>query len=168
LYLTSLLVAFNYKDSHGDDYDREIVIVSTMLLGGELERRLPSDLVRRSILSRRSADIDRKTGVGLMRVTDGFKAAEPINLKGVERLPPLPKPGKILCVGLNYLDHAAEGHFEVPTCPTIFGRFASSLIGDGAPIVRPHVSSHLDFEGCERLINEAAHSTVHCFRVTRY
>lgn len=50
-------------------------------------------------------------------------------------------------MGLNYVDHAAEGHFEIPNAPTIFGRFASSLIGDGAPIVRPRVSDQLDFEG---------------------
>lgn len=86
-------------------------------------------------------------GVDLMDVIQQFRSARPIDLDRVERLPPLPDPGKILCVGLNYLDHAAEGHFEVPSYPTIFGRFASSLIGDGAPIIRPAVSDHLDFEG---------------------
>ena len=56
-----------------------------------------------------------------------------IDLDAVELLPPLPSPPKILCVGLNYADHSAESGFKVPDYPTIFARFASSLIGHGAP-----------------------------------
>ncbi len=70
-----------------------------------------------------------------------------IDMEAVALLPPLPTPPKILCVGLNYADHSAESGFEVPGYPTIFGRFASSLIGHGAPIVRPRVSDQLDYEG---------------------
>ena len=70
-----------------------------------------------------------------------------IDLDTVEFLPPLPSPPKIICVGLNYADHSAESGFEVPTYPTIFGRFASSLVGHGAPIVRPTASEQLDYEG---------------------
>ncbi len=70
-----------------------------------------------------------------------------IDLENVELLAPLPAPGKILCVGLNYVEHSRESGFEPPRYPTIFGRFASSLIGHGAPIVRPRVSDQLDYEG---------------------
>lgn len=70
-----------------------------------------------------------------------------ISLDEVTILPPLSNPGKILCVGLNYFDHAAENDVEVPKYPEIFVRFSSSLIGDGASIVRPVVSDQLDFEG---------------------
>lgn len=70
-----------------------------------------------------------------------------VDLNAVELLPPLPAPGKIVCVGLNYAEHSAESGFEVPSYPTIFGRFASSLIGHGAPIIRPRVSEQLDYEG---------------------
>ena len=70
-----------------------------------------------------------------------------VDLDAAELLPPLPSPPKILCVGLNYADHSAESGFAVPSYPTIFGRFASSLIGHGAPIVRPRVSEQLDYEG---------------------
>lgn len=62
-------------------------------------------------------------------------------------LPPLPAPGKIVCVGLNYVDHSLESGFTPPAYPTIFARFASSLIGHGAPILRPAVSVQLDYEG---------------------
>lgn len=70
-----------------------------------------------------------------------------VDLDAAELLPPLPSPPKIICVGLNYADHSAESGFKVPDYPTIFGRFASSLIGHGAPIVRPRVSEQLDYEG---------------------
>ena len=74
-------------------------------------------------------------------------AGPEVDLDGAELLPPLPSPPKILCIGLNYADHSAESGFEVPGYPTVFGRFASSLIGHGAPIIRPRVSEQLDYEG---------------------
>lgn len=70
-----------------------------------------------------------------------------VDLDAVEFLPPLPTPPKILCIGLNYADHSAESGFKVPDYPTVFARFASSLIGHGAPIIRPRVSEQLDYEG---------------------
>jgi 2-keto-4-pentenoate hydratase/2-oxohepta-3-ene-1,7-dioic acid hydratase in catechol pathway len=65
----------------------------------------------------------------------------------VKMLPPLRNPEKIICVGLNYRDHSAESGFKQPDYPTLFSRFNSTLTGDGAPIVRPRVSTQLDYEG---------------------
>ncbi len=62
-------------------------------------------------------------------------------------LPPLRNPPKIICIELNYRDHAAETHFEQPNFPTLFTRFRSTLIGHRQPIVRPSVSEQLDYEG---------------------
>src|ERR1700677_4772073 len=70
-----------------------------------------------------------------------------IDLDDAVLLPPLSTPGKIICVGLNYVDHSIESGFTVPDYPTIFARFASSLTASGAPIVRPLVSTQLDYEG---------------------
>jgi acylpyruvate hydrolase len=70
-----------------------------------------------------------------------------IDLDNVEFLPLLSNPGKIICVGLNYSDHSAESGFEQPDYPAIFSRFKSSLIGHGAPLVRPRKSSQFDYEG---------------------
>ena len=70
-----------------------------------------------------------------------------INLAQVSLLPPLSSPGKIICIGLNYVDHSTESGFIVPDYPTIFVRFASSLIGCDEAIIRPRVSSKLDYEG---------------------
>jgi acylpyruvate hydrolase len=74
-------------------------------------------------------------------------AAPVIDLAKVSYLPPLMTPEKIICVGLNYRDHSAESGFKQPDYPTLFNRFNSSLIGHGAPIVRPRVSTSLDYEG---------------------
>lgn len=62
-------------------------------------------------------------------------------------LPVIPNPDKILCVGLNYENHRKEtGRAEVEH-PTIFGRYANSQIAHGDPIIRPRVSTDLDYEG---------------------
>lgn len=76
-----------------------------------------------------------------------LRQCAPIDLQKVQLLPPIPAPEKIICIGLNYADHSAESGFTQPEYPTIFARFASSLIADGAPLVRPKVSEQLDYEG---------------------
>lgn len=70
----------------------------------------------------------------------------PVDPARVTLLPPL-LPGKILCVGLNYADHAAESNMAVPEVPTLFSRFAASIVAPGAPIRLPRVSAALDYEG---------------------
>ena len=70
-----------------------------------------------------------------------------LNEEEIAWLPPLRKPPKIVCVGLNYADHTKESPYEQPGYPTFFARFASSTIGHGAPIIRPTASEKLDFEG---------------------
>ena len=69
-----------------------------------------------------------------------------IDLNAARILPPVPKPPKILCVGLNYDDHLQESGLKKPAYPEIFGRFATSLIGHGEPIRRPPELSTLDYE----------------------
>lgn len=77
-----------------------------------------------------------------------LQGAPALDPQGLHPLPPVPRPGKVLCVGLNYLDHANESPYQgLPDYPAFFPRFASSLIADGAPILRPFVSEQLDFEG---------------------
>jgi acylpyruvate hydrolase len=74
-------------------------------------------------------------------------AAPEIYPSGITFLPVLPAPEKIICAGLNYADHSAESGFKQPDYPTLFPRFASSLVGHRAAIVRPLASDTLDFEG---------------------
>lgn len=59
---------------------------------------------------------------------------------------PIPRPGKIVCVGLNYKDHAEEQGVELPGAPLLFAKFTTSLIGPGDPIVIPPVVTKCDYE----------------------
>jgi len=58
----------------------------------------------------------------------------------------IPRPGKIVCVGLNYRDHAAEGGQDLPKAPLLFAKWPNTLIGDGDPVVLPPESSQVDYE----------------------
>ncbi|MDE0060964.1 MAG: fumarylacetoacetate hydrolase family protein [Defluviicoccus sp.] len=64
----------------------------------------------------------------------------------VNYLPPVPNPGKVICVGLNYSDHAAEAGMKPPEYPVLFLRTPASLVGHGQPILRPKASKHHDYE----------------------
>ncbi|MGB5957306.1 fumarylacetoacetate hydrolase family protein [Pseudomonas sp.] len=62
-------------------------------------------------------------------------------------LPLMSRPGKIICVGLNYADHTKESPYAQPDYPTLFPRFNTSLTAHNKPLVRPRVSDTLDYEG---------------------
>ena len=64
----------------------------------------------------------------------------------VKLLPPVPDPRKIVCIGLNYRDHAAETDVPIPKEPVLFSKYATALIGHGEPILLPPVSKEVDFE----------------------
>ncbi|HXJ44206.1 MAG TPA: fumarylacetoacetate hydrolase family protein [Bryobacteraceae bacterium] len=85
-------------------------------------------------------------GADLLRTGRDLLAAHTIDLNAVRILPPVPKPPKILCVGLNYDDHLEESGLKKPVYPEIFARFATSLMAHGEPIRRPPESSALDYE----------------------
>jgi 2-keto-4-pentenoate hydratase/2-oxohepta-3-ene-1,7-dioic acid hydratase in catechol pathway len=64
----------------------------------------------------------------------------------VQLLAPIPRPPKIICIGLNYRDHAAESNMAIPQVPTVFCKFPTSVIGPGDPIVLPKASTQPDYE----------------------
>jgi 2,4-didehydro-3-deoxy-L-rhamnonate hydrolase len=76
------------------------------------------------------------------RTIDG----EPLALAGLELAAPVRSPQKIVCIGLNYRDHAAETGGDVPEVPVLFAKFVNSLIGAGAAIVVPPVAQKIDYE----------------------
>jgi 2-keto-4-pentenoate hydratase/2-oxohepta-3-ene-1,7-dioic acid hydratase in catechol pathway len=74
-------------------------------------------------------------------------AEDRVALADVRLLAPVPDPEKIVCLGLNYRDHAAEAGQEIPAAPMWFAKFANSLIGSGEPIVLPPAhADHVDYE----------------------
>lgn len=69
-----------------------------------------------------------------------------LSMVGLPMAPLVPRPGKIICLGLNYFDHAKEGGRDKPVYPWFFMRTADSLIAHGEPGLRPRVSERFDFE----------------------
>ena len=74
-------------------------------------------------------------------------AAAVLARSAVMLVAPVPRPGKIICIGLNYRDHAAESNQPVPEYPTVFAKYASCVIGPGEAIVIPRVTNQVDYEG---------------------
>jgi 2-keto-4-pentenoate hydratase/2-oxohepta-3-ene-1,7-dioic acid hydratase in catechol pathway len=68
-------------------------------------------------------------------------------LSGVRLLAPIPRPPKLLCLGLNYRDHALEQNAALPEVPLIFAKATSAVIASGDPIVIPRGSEKVDYEG---------------------
>ena len=69
-----------------------------------------------------------------------------VGLETVELLAPIPRPPKLICVGLNYRDHALETKMEIPKRPTIFAKFSNAVTGPGCPIILPKNSTQPDYE----------------------
>lgn len=86
-------------------------------------------------------------GTDLATYANNRTATQTVKADDAKFLPPLSRPTKIICVGLNYADHTAESPYEQPDYPTLFLRVNTSLIGHNQPIVRPRVSDSLDYEG---------------------
>ena len=64
----------------------------------------------------------------------------------VELLAPVPRPTKIICIGLNYKDHAEESGAELPVEPVLFSKYATAVIGPGQAIRLPQMSKEVDYE----------------------
>lgn len=86
-------------------------------------------------------------GSDLAAAAQVLAAAPVVDAWGIRFLPPVRRPSKILCVGLNYKAHSAETGLGEPDYPAVFARFASTLVGHGGAIVKPGISDQLDYEG---------------------
>ena len=78
-----------------------------------------------------------------------FEASEQqfLSLDAIEVGAPVPDPDKIICLGLNYADHAAESNMALPKHPILFPKYRNSLVGPRDAIVLPHFSTQIDYEG---------------------
>lgn len=95
-------------------------------------------------------------GSDLMGLIDApeLMGALPQMIEGAAKVPvssiapalPVAKPGTIICLGLNYVDHIKEGGYDIPEYPALFMRGKNSIMAAGAPMVRPSVSEKLDYE----------------------
>jgi acylpyruvate hydrolase len=87
-------------------------------------------------------------GRGVADVEDLRTASEPIDPSTVVVRAPIARPGKIICVGLNYHDHCREQSIQPPAYPMLFSKFANAVADPGAPVTRPAATEKLDLE-CE-------------------
>jgi acylpyruvate hydrolase len=107
----------------------------------EVDKSIPADL----------GEVLRKHNGDLSSLKDAAKRAPATArraLMGLKFGLPVARPGKVICLGLNYLEHVKEGsqRDNIPKFPTIFFRVNTSLVPHGQPIVRPKVSETLDYE----------------------
>lgn len=84
---------------------------------------------------------------GKLGALDAACNGGPLNPPALQFLPVIPRPDKILCIGVNYRPHVEEMGRQVPEQPLVFVRFSGSVVGHGRPIVRPAVSGQFDYEG---------------------
>ena len=116
------------KDIHATDF------VNLTLAAPELPRNL----------------IDLISATGGLAAADVAARKAPASavqaMSSVTMLPLIPNPGKIVCMGLNYADHAKEGGNARPEYPSFFLRGNSSMVGHNQAIVRPKASTQLDYE----------------------
>jgi len=82
----------------------------------------------------------------LKRAEQAAAAGEPLSLEQIKLLPPVPDPEKIICIGLNYADHAKETGVEPPGEPVVFNKFPTAVAGQWQPIILPKLSRQVDYE----------------------
>lgn len=82
------------------------------------------------------------------KLAERISSIEPdFSLSQVQLLPPVIDPEKIICIGLNYKAHAAEGGFKIPEHPQLFTRLTNTLVAHDSPMIRPKLSGDFDYEG---------------------
>ena len=80
------------------------------------------------------------------RVRSATGLGDPTPVSAIVPALPIARPGTVICLGLNYVDHIKEGGYEIPKYPALFMRGTQSIMASGAPMVRPACSEQLDYE----------------------
>lgn len=80
------------------------------------------------------------------KIAQAIQNGQPLDAAEMHLLAPVPDPEKIICIGLNYADHAAESGAEVPSQPVVFNKFPSAIAAHKQVIRLPRVSAKVDYE----------------------
>lgn len=93
-------------------------------------------------------DVDFFGGDGIQRIAQALKSSElkPTNVEGMRIGSPIKRPGKIVCIGLNYRNHALESNMAIPEEPIIFMKAPNTIIGPNDDVRIPRKSSKTDWE----------------------
>jgi len=128
----------------GFQRDQAVIDASTYPSFSENSRTEGGLLSVRTLLQKGKQELDNFLAWAKQQLDAG---RDLVPLESLEFGPPVPDPDKIICLGVNYREHAAEAKLEVPPVPTFFAKFRNSLIGPTAPILLPSVSTRIDYEG---------------------
>lgn len=137
------LVAFS-NPSADDPGQRRLGVVSAAVPDDSRRPKRTVYDITRAIGPDMAAAI--RAGVGAIR--DLRTSADGYSLDELTLRAPIPRPGKIVCVGLNYHDHCREQGVEPPAYPMLFAKFANAVTDPAAPVLRPRATEKLDLE-CE-------------------
>lgn len=129
------IVTFQHKDGQRLGVRDGDTVIDLSLASPDL----PTELV--DLIKMGQSGLDQA-----QKVIGGADQSARIPLSDITYLPPTRRAGKIICLGLNYADHAAEGGHQKPDYPSFFMRGNSTLVAHEAPILRPIVSEQLDYE----------------------
>lgn len=91
-------------------------------------------------------DIVLDAGSDLCAVPSGVRGAPVGHLEDLALLAPVPRPGKVVCVGRNYAEHARETGSAVPERPQLFAKWANAVVGPRDDVVLPPITAALDYE----------------------
>ena len=105
----------------------------------DADPRLPADLLELLRAGADALDLARQ-------VIAGAPAERWVPVEGTALLAPVPRPGKIICIGLNYRDHAAEAGLPIPDEPVVFAKLSNTVNGPYRPIPLPRASEQIDYE----------------------
>jgi 2-keto-4-pentenoate hydratase/2-oxohepta-3-ene-1,7-dioic acid hydratase in catechol pathway len=113
--------------------------------------KLPTDMIAFLVagedamqLARTTLDAARAAGSAGASATGVIMS---VGVAGTQLVAPVPRPGKVLAIGLNYRDHAEETSAEIPKRPVVFSKMPTCITGPGAPVHMPKVSTSVDWEG---------------------
>jgi acylpyruvate hydrolase len=101
----------------------------------------------RQLLTAGPSTVDNTFKQARSALDAGLDTSGVLQAASVELGPPVPDPDKIICIGLNYADHASETGLAQSEVPVFFAKFRNSLTGPTSPIVLPRASSQIDYEG---------------------
>lgn len=142
------IVSYRLRGSHdpwraGFQRDQAVIDASTYPPFSE-NSKAEGGLSVRTLLQRGQQEFSNALAWASQQLDTGHNL---IPLESLEFGPPVPDPDKIICLGINYREHAAEANAEVPPVPTFFAKYRNSLIGPTASIQLPRVSTRIDYEG---------------------
>ena len=107
----------------------------------------PREATTRQLLAAGLSTVQEVFTEARRTLDSGSDAQEVLQDAAVEFGPPVPDPDKILCIGLNYADHANEAGLAQTEVPLFFGKYRNSLVGPTSPILLPRASNQIDYEG---------------------